>query len=230
MFFRKKRAAEKAARDADRQHILDDIDTRFAEAKSLADPAEKILKLKKLEDDIEKSSKGISDEASGAMLGRGFRDGFGVFSTAATVSIWLACCVNPWFLALMIPGLYATGKIGSWSARRLEDRRCEENAEFFTDISERTQAVRLLCGDLVKNDWSEIAKSPEAEKVFDAVPILRAKCATAFAKGVSSGDIPVRDNGPSVSGAEQLAQDAVVARRPIEVSHSLRFKKPAAPR
>lgn len=226
MFFRKKRAAKKAARAEHRQHILADIDERLAEAQGLQDPGEKILKLKKLEDDIEQSSKEIGGNADTAAFMRGF-GAFGItFGPSLVGCIWLAATLsNPWFMALMIPGIWGASKFTAWQHDRLEDRLREENEDFYKGISERTQTVRNLSDTLINNDWPAIAQSPKAQQVLNDIPRLREKYAAAFVNGVKDGGISTP--APAVNDHDAL--NDVVVQKPIGIGHSLRFKKSAAP-
>jgi hypothetical protein len=226
MFFRKKRAAEKEARDLKREKILEDFDNRLDEAEALSDPAEKLLKLKRLEDDIEKTSKDMWDDANGAVFMRGFGTGFGIFGASTAGAIWLAVGLsNPWLGLVIIPGTWAATKIGVWRAERLEDRLHEENFSFAANLGGRKGVLTTLTDKILKNDWSAIAKSPKAKDAAAAYPALSEKFAAAFCKSAKENDVAAPAPAPVANDHD--AKDAVVVQEPIEVKHSLKFKRRA---
>lgn len=225
MFFRKKRAAEKEARSAHRRDILTDIEERINALYYIKGSGEKLLKLKELDERIEKSSNDISSKAGGDVFGRGFGLGTCLLGLLAVGGAAVAMTFGFWaFAAVIIPGAVISCKVSSRSASRLETELAEENKSFFADMSEKAALVRNVSSAIIDNDWAQIAKSPQAEKIFEAIPRLRAKCATAFAKGAASGDIPVQDNRIEIPEVD--AQSAVVLGKSIGVTHSLKFKKP----
>ena len=227
MFFRKKRAAEKEARAARHHDILSDIEERINALYYIKDSGDKLLKLKDLDERIERSTKEVSERAGGDVFGRGFGLGTCLLGLLAVGGTCVAMTFGFWaFAALTIPGVIFSCKVSSRSANRLETELAEENKGFFADMNEKAALVRKVSDAIIDSDWAVIAKSPNAEKFFEAIPRLRARCATAFAKGAASGDIPVQDNQPKIPEVDP--QNAVVLGKSIGVTHSLKLKKPNA--
>lgn len=186
MFFKKRREAKKAAEAEFRQNIIDEFQGRFEAAGKSPDPAEKILKLQDIANDVE----AVLDELSG-VAAKNAEKKRKIFVWTATPTAIVASAVYPPALiglAGMAASVYGGKKLGKKLGEMAERKNLEKEKPFI-DALKGQQAQALEAQDAAVNENARgIAASKGFDDVLQRVPRLREKFAAALGKIVTEQD------------------------------------------
>lgn len=193
MFFRKRREAKKAKAEAAKQQIIDGFEKAFEDALVSMDPADKILKLEDIKENIDlltgKSKADIDIESKKKFFATYMGVGFGTTIAATIAAASLAFPPAIIFLA-GVPGIIAGRVLGLKRVFNEQEKLLKDNKPFF-DALEAMKGKADAAIDSAKHaDMRLMAKSPRFTELMDRVPSLREKFADAYRRVTEDGDLP----------------------------------------
>jgi hypothetical protein len=186
MFFKKSREAKQNAVLAARADIILGFQTRLAEAKALADPAERLLKLAEVAEAVDSLSQKTSGELSSKNQNKMFAPylgaaGTGLGATGALVTfLHLSAAVIG---AAALPVTLAAVGIGYARVKRAEKRTAAETKPFFDRLAEISGEAKQGADQVIREHLRELSNSPRSEELLQRVPRLRDEFSAAFMKG-----------------------------------------------
>lgn len=183
MFFKKRREAKKAAAAEIRQNIVDEFQGRFDAARKSPDPADRILKLQDIANDVE----AVLDELSGTAA-KDAEKKRKIFVWTATPTAIVASAVYPPALigvAGMAASVWGGKKLGKKLSEMAERKNLEKEKPFIDALkAQQTQALDAQDA-LFSQNAPGIAASKGFEEVLTRVPRLREKFAAAYGKKIA---------------------------------------------
>ena len=197
MFFRKRREAKKAKAEATKQQIIEGFERAYDDALVSMDPADKILKLEDIKENIDlltgKSKAEIVTESQKKFFTTYMGVGFGatiVTTIAATVAAF--SIVFPPVLTLFagIPGVIAGRLAGQKRMQSAHDKMMKQNKPFFDALEAVKEKSDVAIESAKRADMRLMAKSPRFTELMDRVPSLREKFAEAYRRSTQEGDLP----------------------------------------
>ena len=183
MFFKKRRDAKKAAAEEVRQNIIDDFQNRYDDAGKSLDPAEKILKLQDISNDVD----AVMDEIAGVAAKDAETKRKVFLWTAAPAGIAVSAVYPPALLGLLGMGasVYGGKKLGQKFAEHAQRKNLEKEKPFVDKlINQKLQALTAQ-DKAVNDDAPAIAGSKSFEEVLNRVPRLREKFAAAYGRKIA---------------------------------------------
>jgi hypothetical protein len=183
MFFKKRREAKKAAAAELRQNIIDEFQERFDAAGKLPDPADRILKLQDIANDVE----AVLDELSGNAAKNAEKKRKLFVWTATPTAIVASAVYPPALIGLagMAASVYGGKKLGKKFGEMAERKNLEKEKPFIDALkSQQTQALEAQ-DELVSTNAPGVAASKGFEEVLSRVPRLREKFAAAYGRKIA---------------------------------------------
>lgn len=197
MFFKKRREAKKAKAEAAKQQIIDGFEKAYEDALVSMDPADKILKLQDIKENIDlltgQSKEKIVTEAQKKFFATYMGVGLGatIVTMVATTAAAIAFFFPPVLILLSgVPGAIAGMMAGRKRMQKAHDKVMKENKPFFDAL----EAVKDKAGAAIESakhaDMRLMAQSPRFPELMQRVPSLREKFADAYRRVTEDGDLP----------------------------------------
>lgn len=197
MFFRKRREAKKAKAEATKQQIIEGFERAYDDALVSMDPADKILKLEDIKENIDlltgKSKAEIVTESQKKFFTTYMGVGFGatiVTTIAATVAAFSIVFPPVLILFAGIPGVIAGRLAGQKRMQSAHDKMMKQNKPFFDALEAVKEKSDVAIESAKRADMRLMAKSPRFTELMDRVPSLREKFAEAYRRSTQEGDLP----------------------------------------
>lgn len=201
MFFRKRREAKKAKAEAAKRQILEGFEKAYDDALSSMDPADKILKLEDIKENIDvltgKSKADIDIESKKKFFATYMGVGFGTTIAATIAAASLAFPPAIIFLA-GVPGIIAGRVLGLKRVFNEQEKLLKDNKPFFDALEAMKDKADAAIDSAKHADMRLMAKSPRFTELMERVPSLREKFADAYRRATDEGDLPTksRDRKP----------------------------------
>lgn len=197
MFFKKRREAKKTKAEAAKQQIIEGFQKAYDDAMSSMDPADKILKLEDIKENIDiltgKSKAEILTESQKKFFTTYLGVGFGatvVTTIAATIAAFSIVFPPVLILFAGIPGIIAGRFAGQKRMQNAHDRMMKTNKPFFDALEAVKDKSDVAIESAQRADMRLMAKSPRFTELMNRVPSLREKFADAYRRATAESDFP----------------------------------------
>jgi hypothetical protein len=183
MFFKKQREAKKAAAEQVRRSIIDGFQGRYEAAQQNPDPADRIVKLQDISNDVDKEIAELNGDASkSANIKQKV-----LFWTAMPAGLAVSAVYPPALIGLagMAGSVYGGKQLSKKFGEASKKKFLDKNKDFIEALTEQKAQALKAQDDLFAADARGIAASKNFSDVLAKVPRLREQFAAAFGKKVT---------------------------------------------
>jgi hypothetical protein len=205
MFSSKKREVKQNAAEEAQATILQGFEESLAAVEKLQDPGEKLLRLQKVQEDIDAiivaTKTDIRSRSQNKWLAPYLSITGGSFGATGLLIVLAHISVAP---LLLLPAVPVGAYVGFRRSAKEKERLTLASSEFFKNLETRKAQAATLSENLVKTELPAIARSGKFKDLLAVLPSLRDQCAAAFSKQASAPEENVvveqsKPNGKSLT-------------------------------
>jgi hypothetical protein len=185
MFFKKSREEKQKAAETARAEIITGFETRLAEARAAADPAERLLKLAEVAEAADILSRKTNTELKAKAQSKWYAPYLGItgagMGTAGALVAFLHLAAATF--GAVVPLVFAAMGIGFYRTSRAEKKALAENKPLFDRLAGISDEARQDAQQVMRDHLHALSDSPKRDELLQRVPSLRDQFSEAFMKG-----------------------------------------------